>query len=68
MATYELGYKTYSELSDIGIRSSISKGLNDLGLMDRTIICIDGTVWNYNAEDSIYERDYDAEWELSNYN
>lgn len=68
MATYELGYKSYSELKEIGIHSSISKGVNDLGLVDRTIICIDGTVWDYNAEDSIYERDYDAEWEISNHN
>lgn len=61
MNSYELGYKSYSELKEIGIAMSISKGVNDLGLLERTIICIDNTIWNYNAEDSIYERDYDSE-------
>ena len=57
----DIGYKSYSELSEIGITLNINKGVNGLGLLNRTIICIDGSVWNYNSEDSIYERDYDSE-------
>ena len=68
MATYELGYKSYSELSEEGIAMVISKGINDLGLLMKTIVLLDGTVWNWNAEDSIYERDYDQEWQISNHN
>lgn len=60
--TFELGYKSYEELFEKGIVYIFTKGVNSLGLLEKTIICRDNTVWYYNAEDDIYERDYDSEY------
>lgn len=49
-------YREISELRDIGIRHVINHGINDLGLIDRTVYCVDGSIWDYLPEDNLYEK------------
>jgi hypothetical protein len=49
-------YADYFELNNRGIKHTISQGINSFGFQERTIICFDGTQWDYIPEDSIYEQ------------
>jgi hypothetical protein len=53
-------YADYSQLKSMGISNVINKGINPLGLTERTIICNDGSVWDYCAEDGLYEKRVDT--------
>jgi hypothetical protein len=49
-------YAEYAELKKIGIKETIEKAPNAYGFRERTIICIDGTTWEYIPEDNLYEK------------
>jgi len=48
-------YNTYNYLIEKGIKKVYNHGLNDFGFPMRTIICEDLSVWEYCAEDGLYE-------------
>lgn len=49
-------YRELDYLQRIGIRQVINHGTNDLGLTDRTVYCVDGSIWDYIPEDGLYEK------------
>lgn len=60
----EILYADVKDLQAIGIKKVINNGINDFGLTERTIICNDESIWDYIAEDGIYEkRLVGNEWE-----
>ena len=54
-------YAELNELKEKGIRKVINHGINDLGLVERTIVCEDDSVWDYIAEDGLYQKRVDKD-------
>ena len=57
----EIEYAEHHELVARGIRQVVNKGVNAFGLVERTIILHDGSVWEYIPEDNIYQFMYDTQ-------
>lgn len=52
----DIEYADYQQLKEKGIAHTIRHDQDVFGNPQRTIICNDGTQWDYMPEDQIYER------------
>jgi hypothetical protein len=54
-------YAELHELREKGIKRVINHGINDFGFIERTIVCEDNSVWDYLAEDNLYQKRVDKD-------